>query len=168
MLTLGTSSHSPVGGDGRRHGASADSSRFADTSSLDGRLRLRRDIARRRSIIVGPARDGLVDRLEISSDRSSCDIQPGIGPSPRPPKEIMMKKPSMKKASTSAKGAARRAYDKVEAKVMAAVGRKTVQVKLSTAKKVGKKAAKAAAVAGAMAAAGVVLEEIRKKKGKRA
>ena len=72
-----------------------------------------------------------------------------------------MKKVS-KKAKKARKGAVRSAYDKIETKVMAAVGRKAVRTKLSAAKTVGRKAAGAALTAGAMAAAGVVLREIRR------
>lgn len=75
-----------------------------------------------------------------------------------------MKKASKKLSKSAKKGRVRKAYDKVETKLMAAVGRKAVQVKLKAAKKVGRKAAGAALTAGAMAAAGVVLREIRKRK----
>jgi hypothetical protein len=71
-------------------------------------------------------------------------------------------KKGAKKVARSGKGAVRKAYDKVETKVMAAVGRKAVKVKVSEAKVVGRKAARAALTAGAMAAAGVVLREMRK------
>ena len=71
-----------------------------------------------------------------------------------------------RKSSKARKGRVRKAYDKVESKLMAAVGRKAVKGKLKAAKTVGRKAARAALTAGAMAAAGVVLREIRK--GKRA
>ena len=73
----------------------------------------------------------------------------------------------MKKASRSSKagkGRVRKAYDKVETKLMAAVGRKAVKGKLKAAKTVGGKAARAGLTAGAVAAAGVVLREIRKRK----
>jgi hypothetical protein len=73
----------------------------------------------------------------------------------------MKKKP--KKVAKVAKGV-RKAYGKIETKVMAAVGRKAVGVTLSRAKVVGRKAARAALTAGAMAAAGVVLREVRKPK----
>jgi len=69
-----------------------------------------------------------------------------------------------KKLSKAGKGRVRKAYDKVETKIMAAVGRKAVRGKVSAAKKVGRKAAGAALTAGAMAAAGVVLREMRKRK----
>jgi hypothetical protein len=73
-------------------------------------------------------------------------------------------KKGAKKVTRAGKGAVRKAYDKVETRVMAAVGRKAVKVKLSHAKAVGRKAAGAALTAGAMAAAGVVLREMRKPK----
>jgi hypothetical protein len=75
-----------------------------------------------------------------------------------------MKKTSKKPSKAARKGRVRKAYDKVETKLMAAVGRKAVQGKLKAAKKVGRKAAGAALTAGAMAAAGVVLREMRKRK----
>ncbi len=71
-------------------------------------------------------------------------------------------KKSSKQMKKTGKGAVRNAYDKIETRVMAAVGRKAVRTKLSAAKTVGRKAAGAALTAGAMAAAGVVLREIRK------
>jgi len=74
-----------------------------------------------------------------------------------------MKKAS-KKLTKSSKGRVRKAYDKVETKLMAAVGRKAVKGKLKAAKTVGRKAARAALTAGAMAAAGVLLREARKRK----
>ena len=74
-----------------------------------------------------------------------------------------MKKTSQK-SKPARKGRVRKAFDKVEARLMAAVGRKAVKVKLKAAKKVGRKAAGAALTAGAMAAAGVVLREMRKRK----
>ena len=73
----------------------------------------------------------------------------------------------MKKASkkpTKGKGRVRKAYDKVESKLMAAVGRQAVKGKLKAAKAVGRKAGRAALTAGALAAAGVVLREMRKRK----
>jgi len=73
-------------------------------------------------------------------------------------------KKSSKKLLKSGKSRARKAYDSIETKVMAAVGRTAVRSKLRKAKTVGKKAAKAGLTAGAMAAAGVVLREIRKRK----
>ena len=75
-----------------------------------------------------------------------------------------MKKASTKSSKAGQKGRVRKAYDKVEGKLMAAVGRKAVKMKLRSAKKVGRKAAGAALTAGAMAAAGVVLREMRKRK----
>jgi hypothetical protein len=74
-----------------------------------------------------------------------------------------MKKAS-KKLTKSSKGRVRKAYDKVETRLMAAVGRKAVKGKLKAAKTVGRKAARAALTAGAVAAAGVLLREVRKRK----
>jgi hypothetical protein len=75
-----------------------------------------------------------------------------------------MKNAPKKVSKAGKKGRVRKAYDKVETRLMAAVGRKAVQGKLRAAKKVGRKAAGAALTAGAMAAAGVVLREMRKRK----
>ncbi len=70
----------------------------------------------------------------------------------------------VKRLSKAGKSSARKAYDKAETEVMAAVGRKTVRGKVQAVKAVGKKAAKAGLVAGAMAAASVVLAAVRKRK----
>ena len=70
----------------------------------------------------------------------------------------------MKKLSKKGKSTARKAYDKAETEVMAAVGRKAVRGKVKSATALGKKAAKAGLVAGAMAAASVVLSGVRKRK----
>jgi hypothetical protein len=59
------------------------------------------------------------------------------------------------------KNLARRAYAKLENKVMAAVGRKAVRHGARTAKVISQKAAKAALVAGTIAAAKVLLDEVR-------
>jgi hypothetical protein len=67
-------------------------------------------------------------------------------------------------AARGKKGAVRRAYDKLETKVMAAAGRRAVRSKVGTVKKVSRKAAKAALAAGALAAASVVLREVRKRR----
>lgn len=69
-----------------------------------------------------------------------------------------------KKVTKRGKSTVRKAYDKVETKLMAAVGRKAVRVTMKEAKVVGRKAARAALSAGAMAAAGVVVRELRKPK----
>lgn len=63
-----------------------------------------------------------------------------------------------------AKEKAKNAYEKAEAKVLAAEGRKSVKRKVRTVAKVGKKAVKAGLVAGAMAAATVVYREIKKRR----
>ncbi|HEV8150242.1 MAG TPA: hypothetical protein VGP61_08675 [Gemmatimonadales bacterium] len=63
------------------------------------------------------------------------------------------------------KSAVRRAYEKAETNVMAAVGRKAVKSKVNTVKKVTRRAAKAGLIAGTIAAASVVLKEVRKRRG---
>ena len=74
----------------------------------------------------------------------------------------------IKKLAKSGRAAARKAYDRLEAKVMETVGRRAVKSKLrgakTVAKNVAKRAAKQALIAGGMAAAGVVVKEIRKRK----
>jgi hypothetical protein len=62
------------------------------------------------------------------------------------------------------KSAMRRAYERAETNVMAAVGRRAVKSKVSTVKKVTRRAAKAGLVAGTLAAASVVLKEVRKRR----
>jgi hypothetical protein len=69
-----------------------------------------------------------------------------------------------RKLLVRSKTAARGAYDRLETKVMAAAGRRVVKAKVKSAKKVGGQAARAALVAGALAAAGVVIQEIRKRR----
>lgn len=69
-----------------------------------------------------------------------------------------------KKLARRGKAAARKAYDKLENKVMAAVGRKTVRTGVKRVKAVAKKAAKKALVAGGLAAAGVVAQELRRRR----
>ncbi|HEU5217534.1 MAG TPA: hypothetical protein VFU23_02690, partial [Gemmatimonadales bacterium] len=69
-----------------------------------------------------------------------------------------------RKLAKRGKAAARKAYDKLEAQVMAAVGRKAVKSKVRGVKEVAKRAAKKALVAGGLAAAGVVASEIRKRR----
>lgn len=65
------------------------------------------------------------------------------------------------------KDAARKAFQKVETRVLVAEGRKAVREKTHTVAKVSRKAAKAGLLAGAMAAAGVVLREIKKRRRQR-
>jgi hypothetical protein len=68
------------------------------------------------------------------------------------------------KRATRKKGAVRRAYKKLETKLMAAVGRRTVRGGKQTAKTITRKAAKAAVLAGSLAAAKVVLDEVRERR----
>ncbi len=69
-----------------------------------------------------------------------------------------------RKLARRGKSAARKAYDKLESKVMAAVGRKAVRSKVKSVKAVATRAAKKALVAGGLAAAGVVASELRKRR----
>jgi len=62
------------------------------------------------------------------------------------------------------KGVVRRAYAKVETKVMAVAGRRAVRGAARKAKAVAGKAAKAALIAGSLAAAKVVLDEVREQR----
>ena len=72
------------------------------------------------------------------------------------------------KLAARGKGAAQRAYEKVETRILVAQGRKAVREKARTAAKVGRKAARTGLLVGAMAAAGVVLREIKKHRRQRA
>ncbi|HEY7682496.1 MAG TPA: hypothetical protein VH879_07610 [Gemmatimonadales bacterium] len=69
-----------------------------------------------------------------------------------------------RKLATKGADAIRKAYEKVETRVMAATGRKVVRGKVRTVANVSRKAAKAGLVAGAVSAAGVVVREIRKRR----
>lgn len=69
-----------------------------------------------------------------------------------------------KRAVRKKRGAVRRTYDKAEAKLMAAVGRRAVRIGRTTAKEITRKALKAAALAASLAAAKVVLDEIRSRR----
>ncbi len=62
------------------------------------------------------------------------------------------------------KKAAQGAYERMENKVLVAEGRKSVEGKVRTVKKVSRKAAKTGLIVGALAAAGVVVREIRKRR----
>jgi len=67
-----------------------------------------------------------------------------------------------KKVAKRAKSAAKEAYDTVESKMMAAVGRNTVKRKVTGVKRVAARAGTSALIAGSLAAAGVVVSEFRK------
>ncbi len=69
-----------------------------------------------------------------------------------------------KKLARRSKTAVRKGYEKVESRVMAAVGRKTVKGKMKQAKLVAGRAAKSALIAGGVAAAGVLVSEVRKRR----
>jgi hypothetical protein len=60
-------------------------------------------------------------------------------------------------------GAARKAYEELETRVLVSEGRKAMRNKVRTTAKVGKKAAKTGLIVGALAAAGVVVREVRKR-----
>lgn len=60
--------------------------------------------------------------------------------------------------------AARKAYQKVETRILVAEGKKAVRGKVRAVKKVTRKAVKTGLIAGALAAAGVVAREIRKRR----
>lgn len=66
-----------------------------------------------------------------------------------------------KRRVSKPKGKLRKAYDKLETKVMAVAGRRAVRGAARKAKAVTRKAAKAAVIAGSLAAAKVVLDEVR-------
>ena len=69
-----------------------------------------------------------------------------------------------KKLTPRGKSAARKAYDKVETNVMAAVGRSAVKRQAKRVKTVATAAGKSALIAGSLAAAGVVVAEIRNRR----
>jgi hypothetical protein len=60
------------------------------------------------------------------------------------------------------KRAARRAYEKVEERVLVAQGRKAVRAKMETVRKVTRKAVKTGILTGSLAALGVVVGAVRK------
>jgi hypothetical protein len=70
------------------------------------------------------------------------------------------------KSKVAAKGrkVARKAYEKVETRILAAEGRKAVRRKARATAKVGRKAAKTGLVVGGLAAAAVVAREIAKRR----
>ena len=69
-----------------------------------------------------------------------------------------------KKLAKKGKRSARKAYEKVETEVMAAVGQRAVRAKTKAAVKAGREVAKSALTAGAVAAAGAVVREVRKRR----
>jgi CO dehydrogenase/acetyl-CoA synthase epsilon subunit len=66
----------------------------------------------------------------------------------------------------AAKGAetARKAYEKLETRILVAEGRKAVRGKAQTVAKVSRKATRAGLIVGALAAAGVVAHEVRRRR----
>jgi hypothetical protein len=69
-----------------------------------------------------------------------------------------------KRLVTKGTDVARKAYDKVETRILVAEGRKAVRGKARTVAKVSKKAVKTGLLVGALAAAKVVVQEIRKRR----
>ena len=70
----------------------------------------------------------------------------------------------LKKLSTGGKQAARKAYQKVETRILVAEGKKAVRGKVRTVKRVTRKAVRTGLITGAIAAASVVVREVRKRK----
>ncbi len=70
----------------------------------------------------------------------------------------------MTKFTKKVSRAAGRTRDKVETKLLAAEGKRSVRSKVATVKKVTRKAVKAGLIAGAFAAAGVVIRETKKRR----
>jgi hypothetical protein len=62
------------------------------------------------------------------------------------------------------KGAAHKAYEKVETRILVAQGRKAVREKAQTVGKVSRKAARTGLIVGALTAAGVVIREVRRRR----
>ncbi|MBK6420950.1 MAG: hypothetical protein IPI38_11070 [Gemmatimonadetes bacterium] len=69
-----------------------------------------------------------------------------------------------RKLAAKGREAARKAYQKVETRVLVAEGRKAVKAKVRATGKVGARAAKTGALVGALAAAAVVVREVRKRR----
>jgi hypothetical protein len=90
----------------------------------------------------------------------------GAGPGTRRIEEEKMPR-LLRRLGTKGRDAARKAYEKVETRILVAEGRKAVREKAHTVAKVSQKAAKTGLLVGAMAAAGVVLREIKKRRGAR-
>lgn len=67
------------------------------------------------------------------------------------------------KLSRGRKGAARRAYEKLETRILVAQGRKAVRARAGKVVKVTRKAVKTGLITGGIAAAGVVIRAIRKR-----
>ncbi len=70
----------------------------------------------------------------------------------------------MDEVARKTKAAAKKAYEKVETKVLVAEGRKSFKRKASAVSKVSKKAVKTGVIAGAVVAAAVVVREIKKRR----
>lgn len=68
------------------------------------------------------------------------------------------------KLAGKGKSAAKRAYKDVETRVLVAEGRRSVQAKVRTVKKVTRKAVKTGLITGAIAATAVLAREIRKRR----
>ena len=62
------------------------------------------------------------------------------------------------------KGAARRAYEKLETRILVAQGRKAIRAKAGAITKVARKAVKTGLITGGIAATGVVVKAIRKRR----
>jgi CO dehydrogenase/acetyl-CoA synthase epsilon subunit len=69
-----------------------------------------------------------------------------------------------KKLVSKGSNAARKAYEKVETRVLVAAGRRAVRRKAQTVAKVSKRAMKAGLIVGAVAAAEVVVREVLKRR----
>jgi hypothetical protein len=76
----------------------------------------------------------------------------------------MARREKVAKAATAAGEAVQRLVDKVETKVLAAEGRRSVKAKARTTVKVARKAVKAGVIAGVMTAVAVVTREVRKRR----
>ncbi len=70
----------------------------------------------------------------------------------------------LRKLARRRKGVARRAYAKLETRILAAQGRKAVRAKAEKVAQVTRKAVKTGLIAGGIAAAGVVVRAIRKQR----
>jgi hypothetical protein len=73
----------------------------------------------------------------------------------------------LRKIGAKGRDAGRKAYEKIETRILVAEGRKAVREKAHTVAKVSRKAARTGLLVGAMTAAGVVLREIKKRRRQR-
>lgn len=72
--------------------------------------------------------------------------------------------PFQKRLADTGRAATRAAVKELETRILVAEGKRSVERKVRTVKKVGKKAAKTGLIAGTLAAAAVVIHEAKKRR----